>query len=595
MKYGRVFVLHLLPDGSVKSYQEIGRNVGGFSGLLGRSDRFGTSLAADDFDGDGLIDLVIGAVGDDDGGADAGAVWVCLLDALGRVKSFEKISPDFGGFGGLLHPGDNFGVSCATLGDLDRDGAVDLAVGAYQDDTGGLDRGAAWVLFRAGTGLPVADFVSTPPTGLTPLTVSFTDRSSGSISSWHWNFDDGFKSNEVSPVHVFETPGVYDVTLTVQGPRGSDALHRQRTVVVKEPVPPQADFTVVPSVGVAPLSAGFVDLSIGSISSWNWDFGDGTSSTLRYPKHVYQEIGTYTVSLRVTGRFGASGHIWMDRQTVTDLIQAVEPPPVADFGAEPTRGELPLTVRFTDRSTPNATSFEWDFGDGTTASEREPLHTYTTVGIFDVTLTARGPSGSHALSRPDLVEVVYPLTAAFEVVSAGGIAPEVVQFNDRSFGGATSWQWSFGDGGSSTAQNTSHNFLEGGTFAVQLTVTGRGKNHSVTVPVEIGEPPPDARFAASGVSGSVPLRVSFTDQSTGNITSWEWDFGDGKGSFRQNPEHAYLLPGLYTVRFRVHSAGGVDAVVRRDLIRVQNPLQRFLGVGPAGVPTTTVRPKTPGF
>jgi len=605
-KYGRVFVLHLETDGGVKSYQEIGRSTGGFTGLLGRGDRFGISLAADDFDGDGLSDLVVGAAGDDDGGADAGALWVCLLNAQGRVKGFEKISPDFGGFGGLLHPGDNFGISCATLGDLDRDGAVDLAAGAYQDDTGGLDRGAAWVMFRAGIGLPVADFVSTPPTGETPLTVSFKDRSSGSISGWSWNFDDGTAANERNPVHVFTEPGVYDVTLWVRGKRGSDSLHRQRAVVVKDPEPPVADFTVTPAVGPAPLSATFSDLSTGSITAWSWDFGDGTTSSLRYPKHIYQEIGTYSVTLMVTGRMGTSTkpspsggpafeRALIDRKTVPDLIHAVEPPPVAGFAAEPVRGFPPLSVAFRDQSTPNVTSWTWAFGDGTSSSEREPRHTYGTVGLFDVTLSVRGPSGSGALSRADLVEVLQPLRAAFDVVSPGGVAPVSVQFFDRSLGGATSWRWSFGDGMTSELRNPIHRFEEGGTFPVQLTVEGQGQIDSETIPVEIGEPPPDARFSVSTAAGDVPLRVSFMDRSTGNVTAWQWDFGDGHGSFERNPFHAYLAAGVYTVRFRVWSAGGVDTMVRRDFIHVANPLHRVLQFGGATGPLPTLRPPKPKF
>ena len=95
LKVGRVFVLHLDTNGSVKSYTEISAGLGGFAPPLGKGDRFGISLASDDLDGDGLRDLVIGAAGDDDGGAESGALWVCLLNATGRVRAFEKISPDF--------------------------------------------------------------------------------------------------------------------------------------------------------------------------------------------------------------------------------------------------------------------------------------------------------------------------------------------------------------------------------------------------------------------------------------------------------------------------------------------------------------------
>jgi PKD repeat protein len=255
---------------------------------------------------------------------------------------------------------------------------------------------------------------------------------------------------------------------------------------------------------------------------------------------------------------------------------------MAVFAADPVRGLPPLSVAFRDQSTSGVTSWTWDFGDGTSSSEREPRHTYADVGRYDVALTVRGPGGSDVLSRAALIEVLQPLRAAFDVVPPGGGAPVTVQFLDRSLGGATSWLWDFGDGLASTLRNPSHRFEEAGSFPVQLTVTGQGQTDAVTVSVAIPEPPPDARFSASITSGDVPLRVSFTDLSIGNVTAWEWDFGDGHGSFERNPFHAYLAAGVYTVRFRVWGPGGIDGMVRRDYIRVRNPLGRFLGFGGGG-------------
>jgi PKD repeat protein len=590
LKYGKVFVLHLERGGGVRWFQEIGANTGGFTGVLGKGDRFGISLAADDLDGDGLHDLVIGAAGDDDGGAGSGAVWVCLLDRLGRVHTFQKISSDRGGFGGLLHPEDNFGISCATLGDVDRDGAVDLAVGAYQDDDGGFDRGATWVLFRAGTGAPVADFVSRPSAGDVPLTVTFSDRSSGPITAWSWDFGDGETSSEPSPVHVYSTPGVRDVRLTVHGPRGSDTLLRQRAVVAQAPVLPEADFAAAPSSGTTPLTVSFFDLSRGSVSAWSWDFGDGATSTLRNAKHVYDGVGTYGVTLTVMGALGTSS------LTLPELIRVDPPPPTPDFAAEPTFGPPPLEVRFRDLSTPDTTSWSWTFGDGQGSTEREPVHVYAAYGSYDVTLLASGPSGSRALTRPGWVTVGDPVYPAFDVASPGGLPPVTVQFFDRTVGAPTSWSWDFGDGATSSARNPAHTFVTGGTFLVRLTVTAPGTSALATASVAIDEPPPDARFSASVTAGDVPLRVQFTDLSLGNLTSWLWDFGDGTGSFEQSPRHVYRKAGVYTVRFRVWSAGGLDGVVRRDWIRVTGglPTDRPPGLEPSGAPAGGAVPTRSG-
>ncbi|MEE9297390.1 MAG: integrin alpha, partial [Phycisphaerae bacterium] len=145
---GAVWVLFLNTDGTVKSHQKISDTQGGFTGMLDDQDTFGITVAAlGDHDGDGVGDLAVGANGDDDGGAIRGAVWVLFLNTDGTVKAHQKISDTEGGFTGTLDDGDGFGTSVASLGDHDGDGVGDLAVGAVQDDDGGTDRGAVWVLF----------------------------------------------------------------------------------------------------------------------------------------------------------------------------------------------------------------------------------------------------------------------------------------------------------------------------------------------------------------------------------------------------------------------------------------------------------------
>ena len=146
--HGAVWILFLNVDGSVKSQQKISDTQGGFTGTLDDNDSFAFSLAAlGDLDGDGVVDLALGAINDDDGGLNRGAVWVLFLNTNGTVKSHQKISDTEGGFTGILDDYDRFGSSVASLGDLDGDGVGDLAVGVVGDGDGGPLRGAVWVLF----------------------------------------------------------------------------------------------------------------------------------------------------------------------------------------------------------------------------------------------------------------------------------------------------------------------------------------------------------------------------------------------------------------------------------------------------------------
>ena len=145
---GAVWILFLARDGSVITSQKITDNSGGFDGDLNDYDYFGSSVAGiNDLNADGVEDIAVGTIGDDDGGTDRGATWLLFMNPDGSVLSEQKISDTEGDFGGGLADGDLFGSSVAGLGDINGDGKVDLSVGADQDDDGGTLRGAVWVLF----------------------------------------------------------------------------------------------------------------------------------------------------------------------------------------------------------------------------------------------------------------------------------------------------------------------------------------------------------------------------------------------------------------------------------------------------------------
>ena len=145
---GAVWILFMNEDGTVDSDRKISQNKGNFDGKLDDGDRFGSALASmGDLDEDGFTDLAVGADRDDDGGDDRGAVWILFLEDNGDVRSQSKISSTESNFDGNLRNGDEFGSAIADIGDLDGDGIRDLAVGARNDDDGGVDRGAVWILF----------------------------------------------------------------------------------------------------------------------------------------------------------------------------------------------------------------------------------------------------------------------------------------------------------------------------------------------------------------------------------------------------------------------------------------------------------------
>jgi PKD repeat protein len=252
------------------------------------------------------------------------------------------------------------------------------------------------------------------------------------------------------------------------GKMGVGRINAYEAVNTGPPPPPVAEFSGSPTSGTEPLTVDFTDLSTGSITDWDWTFGDGGTSTAQSPSYEYTSAGTYTVSLTVTGPGGSDGETKIDYITVNPCV-----PPTAGFVGSPTTGDAPLTVDFTDQST-GATSWSWDFGDGVgTSSQQNPSYTYDNVGTYTVTLTATNSCGSDQMVRTDYITVTCSAPVAdFAGSPTSGTAPLLVDFIDLSTGGPTGWSWDFGDGvGTSTAQNPSYTYSSVGTYTVSLTAT----------------------------------------------------------------------------------------------------------------------------
>ncbi|HVP93641.1 MAG TPA: PKD domain-containing protein [Methanoregulaceae archaeon] len=160
----------------------------------------------------------------------------------------------------------------------------------------------------ANTKAPViADFTAKPLSGPNPLIVHFTDQSSGIPVSWNWNFGDGTTSSDQNPVHTYSSPGSFTVSLTAANNFGSDK--KTRSGMISSGITPVAAFSGSPRDGNAPLEVQFTDSSTGHPSAWLWDFGDGTTSSLPNPAHVYSDGGSYPVSLTVANLFGADSRV----------------------------------------------------------------------------------------------------------------------------------------------------------------------------------------------------------------------------------------------------------------------------------------------
>jgi len=320
--------------------------------------------------------------------------------------------------------------------------------------------------------------------------------------------------------------------------------------------PPVASVTADKNIAAVGEAIQLTSTSTGEITLWSWDFGDGTTSTEQNPSHAYAEEAHYTVSLTVSNKAGSN--------TAT-LAITVLVPPVASFTADETKITVGEAIQFTNKSTGKINSWSWDFGDGTTSSEQNPSYAYTEEGHYTVSLTASNEVGSDTATLA--ITVLVPPVASFATDKKIAAVDEAIHFTDESAGEIVSWSWDFGDGTTNTEQNPAHAYTKKGNYSVSLEVSNKAGGDTATLAITVLEPPL-ANFSASETKAVVDLKIQFTDESSGDIDSWSWDFGDGTTSTAWNPSHTYKDAGTYTVSLTVSNAVSKDTRVKRDYITI---------------------------
>ena len=334
---------------------------------------------------------------------------------------------------------------------------------------------------------PVANFSGTPTSGCNSFTVNFTDLSTGGPTTWSWSFPGGTPatSSLQNPTVTYSTPGTYNVTLTCSNALGSDTRTFTSYITVNNCPPPAANFYGTPTTVCSGQTVSYFDLSTNSPTSWSWSFPGGTpaASTLQNPVVTYNVAGTYSATLTATNAYGSN----TSTQTNYITVNNCPPPPIANFSGSPTTLCAGGTVSFTDLSTNGPTSWNWSFPGGTpsTSVAQNPVITYSSAGIYSVTLVASNSSGSSTVTLNNYITVN---TCAAPVVSFSGwpttvCAGQSVSFTDLSTNSPTSRNWTFPGGtpGSSTLQNPVITYAVAGTYNVTLSATNAFGTNTATV------------------------------------------------------------------------------------------------------------------
>ncbi|MDB5195638.1 MAG: hypothetical protein JWP88_8 [Flaviaesturariibacter sp.] len=308
---------------------------------------------------------------------------------------------------------------------------------------------------------------------------------------------------------------------------------------------PSANFTSDITSGCAPIVVNFQDQSIGSPTGWQWDFGNGSTSTRQNPSTTYITPGTYTVTLTVTNANGSH------TTTKTNYI-TVYNEPVAAFITDKRSGCSPAVIKFTDQSTtPQGTvinAWKWDFGDGNSSTQQNPQHVYRTVGSYTVTLTVTSDKGCKKLiTKPNYIDVTSGINASFGYTDPGVCsAPATVQFNNTSSGpGTITYSWSFGNGNNATVNNPSTTYTTNGLYHVVLLVaSNQGCQDTAVKDIQVGLVNTNFTFPAS-ICPKTP--VSFTNASTPRPIRSFWQFSTGFTDTLRNTTTSFPAAGTYTV------------------------------------------------
>lgn len=420
--------------------------------------------------------------------------------------------------------------------------------------------------------LPTAD-AGGPYSGTQGTAVDFDGSGSsdtdGTLVDYSWDFGDGTTDVGATVSHTYQSTGTYTVTLTVTDDAGdSDTATTEATIGAGNQAP-TADaggpYSGTSDVEVAFDGSASSDAD-GSIVSYDWDFGDGTTGTGETTGHTYASQGTYNVSLTVTDDSGAS-----DSASTTVSIDSANQAPTANAGGPYTAnaGDS-LVFDGTGSSDPDGSisSYAWDFGDGTSDTGATPSHVYDTAGSYNVTLTVTDDGGlSHTDTtsatigdvgnQPPVADANGPYTGTLDQAVAfdgsGSTDPD---------GTIASYSWDFGDGTTETGPNPSHAYTAEGAYNVTLTVTdndGVQDSDSTTATIGSGNlaPKADAGGPYSATAGvDVQFDGSGSSDPDGSIVSYLWEFGDGTESTEMNPAHSYADAGTYNVTLTVYDDNG---------------------------------------
>jgi gliding motility-associated-like protein len=434
---------------------------------------------------------------------------------------------------------------------------------------------------------PNADFTSNITSGCSPIIVNFEDKSSGNITSWKWDFGNGATSTRQHPSTTYITAGTFTVTLITSNELESDTITKTAYITTYDG--PTVNFSTDKTASCAPGTIQFTDNSVASAgttnTTWQWDFGDGTSSTEQNPVHTYTSPGIYTVLLKVTNDKGCFKVL-----ARSNLITIFEGVTAGFSNTSPDLCRPPATVGFTNESSgPGTLTSTWSFGDGGTAQSQNASHTYTQEGTFPVALIVSSSLGCADTITKDNAVIIGGIKSDFTITDSLCAASNVT-FNNTSLPAPASFQWIFPDGTTSTQANPVKKFDAVGSYTIRLINQFANCLDTLVKTINVSGKPVVNFSAADTINCSAPFTVNFQN-GTNEAVSYQWFFGDGNSSTDPNPSHTYSGFGNYNVTLKATNAAGcIDSLTKPSLIKIRKPVISFQGLPARGCIPYTIKP-----
>ena len=479
------------------------------------------------------------------------------------VTSLEKVLRQF-----PLVDGEHIRGNLVLLGDLELKTKLSLPDGAFT-----TTKSTTWSdIFP-----PVVLWFPTGPR--TGDEVRFVENTRSIYAEYEWLVDRQGVGKEKLLLHRFVEAGSHRVTLKVKGLQGNTD---STTVFVN--VQPKPTFTVeLVSTSPTTVSPGE------SVRSWArpsapavrfaWFVNEQESGSSEEFERRFDSEGAFEIRAVA---WSADGNAATNARTIT-----VKEPPLAVRIKAPSQATSGQPVQFAAEITGSCAKLQWRFGDGATALDRDPIHTFGLDGQitrnFQVWLHAESPLGRIVEVGPHTLQVqarqqMKPPVAAFRVIEQSPRTGDSLHLVDESQGYIETWEWRVGGIQVASDKNPVIKLAKPGTTLVTLVVRGPGGTNEISKQLSAFPryAPVGVRIAASRVSGNAPLSVQFTNLSKGDVRAWLWEFGDGHTSTNANPQHTFASSTNYIVAVTAYPWDGNQAPPRAQVtIKAAKPWPKW--------------------